>query len=252
MPFDELTFHHRLQRQGTLIEVGANKGDNTLHYSVWDNLVVEAFEPFTPAFETLKQRLTEGHRGLIPRRVRLHNVALGAKPGTATLRIPYADGHGAFDEWASLSKTFDDMPGVKFNAVDVPVWTIDSLDISDLTAIKLDAEGFEQEVLMGARRTIAQCRPILSVECEERHRQGCTWFIPGIMEALNYDGYWYDYKKDEFRMISSFDRQTMQQAGKSPLDQDYGEFYIFLFFFLPRENHGLRLQLERIAPIRDN
>lgn len=248
MAFDELIFHNRLARAGTIIDVGANKGEMSLHFSTWERQKLVAFEPFPPSFEILSHRLTEGFGGQIPARVRLVCAALGEKPGFGTMRVPKT-AQGVIDEWASLAKTFENMAGVDFEEVQVPVWTIDGLNISDIVSIKIDAEGYEAEVLHGARKTLQYSRPIISIECEERHRKGCTWYIPGFMRALDYNGFWYDYLKNEFFPVSKFDAQTMQIAASSPAESNYGDFYIFQFYFLPRENHELHLLLKEIAPI---
>ena len=218
----------------------------TLHFSVWERQKILAFEPFPPVFAVLKQRLTEGFGGNIPGRVQLFQVALGETPGLAKMRVPKTE-HGIIDEWASLVKTFEGMEGVEYDELEVPVWTIDSLDAPDVTNIKIDVEGYEIEVLHGARRTLKKCRPVLSVECEERHRKGTTWYVPGFMRALDYNGFWYDYHNDEFWPVSKFDRDKMQLAGPSPRDTDYGETYIFQFFFIPREDYDSHLRLGELA-----
>jgi len=41
---------------------------------------------------------------------------------------------------------------------------IDSLDLRRLDLLKIDVEGMEEEVLAGAQRTLAQCRPVVLVE----------------------------------------------------------------------------------------
>jgi FkbM family methyltransferase len=248
MSFDELAFHHKLVRPGTIIEVGANKGTMTLHFAVWERQKVVAFEPFPPTFELLKRGLTAGFSGNIPDRVRLVQAAVGEKPGEAKLRVPKTE-LGIIDEWASLAKTFEGMEGVEYEEINVPVWTIDSLDISDVTNIKVDAEGYEIEVLHGARRTLRECRPVLSVECEERHRKGTTWYVPGFMRALDYNGFWYDNRTNEFRSISRFDREKLQIAGSSPRDYGYGEPYVFQFFFIPREDYELHIRLAEFGTV---
>lgn len=248
MAFDELAFHHKLARPGTIIEVGANKGVMTLHFSVWERQKLIAFEPFPPIFDLLKQNLTEGFGGEIPDRVRLVRAALGDKLGQAKMRVPRTE-HGVIDEWASLAKTFEGMDGVEYEEVEVPVRTIDSLDVPDVTNIKIDAEGYEIEVLQGALHTLKRCRPVLSVECEERHRKGATWYVPGFMRALDYNGFWHDPRSGEFWPIAKFDRDALQVAGSSPRDDTYGETYIFIFYFIPRENHELHLKLGEFGQV---
>jgi FkbM family methyltransferase len=248
MVFDELTFHHKLVRPGTIIEVGANKGDYTLHFSVWERQKVVAFEPYPPTFKELVRRITEGFGEKIPDRVRLIQGAVGEKLGQAKMRVPKTE-HGIINEWASLAKTFEGMDGVEYEEFEVQVWTIDAMDIPDVTNLKIDAEGYEIEVLHGARRTLQKCRPVVSVECEERHRKGTTWYVPGFMRALDYNGFWYDYRTNEFWPITKLDRETMQIAGPSPRDNIYVEPYIFLFCFIPREDHESHLRLAEFGVI---
>lgn len=248
MAFDELAFHNKLARPGTIIEVGANRGAMTLHFSVWERQKVVAFEPFPPVFDALRRNLIEGFGGEIPDRVRLFQAALGEKPGRAKMRVPRTE-HGLIDEWASLAKTFEGMEGVEYDEIEVPVWAIDSLGISDATSIKIDAEGYEIEILHGAVQTLKRCRPILSIECEERHRKGTTWYVPGFMRALDYNGFWYDFRSNEFWPVGTFDRDTLQVAGSSPRDYNYGETYIHIFYFIPRENYDLHLRLAEFGTV---
>ena len=47
----------------------------------------------------------------------------------------------------------------------------DVLD-GDIGFIKIDVEGHELSVLEGASSLIERCRPVLLIECEERHNPG--------------------------------------------------------------------------------
>lgn len=56
-----------------------------------------------------------------------------------------------------------------FAEVEVQSYRLDDLSISDVGFIKIDVEGYELEVLQGAKKTIASSRPNLIVEIEEKH-----------------------------------------------------------------------------------
>ncbi len=239
MSFTELTFHECLARPGSIIDVGANVGKFSRPFSTWKQNKLYAFEPFPPIFEALKASLMNDHGGQLPATTKLHMVALGEKMGTAKMRVPKVAGIGLIHQWGSLIKSFEGLDGIEGIEFDVPVWTIDGLCIDDLSAIKLDAEGYEIEVLQGATHTLQRCRPIVSCECEERHREGSTWYIPGFMRGLGYDG-WF-YHQAQFWPLSSLDRGTMQVATATGAPES--DPYVNEFLFIPRERDDLRQRL---------
>lgn len=51
---------------------------------------------------------------------------------------------------------------------------LDDIIKDDVGFIKIDVEGHELAVLKGATSLINRCRPVLLVECEERHSPGGT------------------------------------------------------------------------------
>jgi FkbM family methyltransferase len=249
MPFfSELEFHRHLARPGTIIDVGANIGAFSRPFSTWKQNRLIAFEPFPPIFERLKASLIADHGGKLPVTTKLCMAAAGDTMRTAMMRVPNVDGVGIVHEWASLAKSFEGIDGVGAYEFEVPVWTIDGLGLDDLTAIKIDAEGYEIEVLHGARFSIQRCRPIISCECEERHREGVTWYIPGFMRALGYDA-WF-YHREQFWPVSSLDRRTMQVASSTgPAESDP---YIGQFMFIPRELDDMRQRMLYFGSFRSD
>jgi hypothetical protein len=88
-------------------------------------------------------------------------------------------------------------------------------------------------VLRGARETLVRNRPILSVEIEERHREGSTWAVPAWLDALGYDAVYELW--GEWRPMAEFHRPTMQRASPNPAVFTSSDPYVFAFYFLPRE-----------------
>ncbi|MGK7861920.1 FkbM family methyltransferase [Falsiroseomonas sp. E2-1-a4] len=228
---DELTFHTRLHRPGSILDVGAHDGLLTLPLSRLPGARVLAFEPLPSAFARLESAIRAGY-GAIPPHVELHPVALGAEAGSLTLSVPVLDGVPQ-EQWASTAKTYDSFGSVTVLRHEVAVTTIDALDLPDLQHVKLDAEGFEEEVLAGARATLTRCRPVLSLEVEERHRPGSTRDVPALLAGLGYetwfalDGAWHPH--------AEFDAATMQVASPDPAIFAASEPYIFTFFAWPAE-----------------
>jgi hypothetical protein len=89
----------------------------------------------------------------------LVNAALGRTPGTARL-TDYGDGDSG--KWSLRS---DRDESASFH---VQVDTLDrareSLNIDQVDLIKLDVEGFEPQVILGAQEVLAESRPIIFLE----------------------------------------------------------------------------------------
>ena len=236
---DELGFHRALHRPGTVVDVGAHDGAFTLPFAALPATRVIAFEPLPAAFARLEAAVCAAHGGAVPAHVALRAAALGDADGTVTLTLPVLDG-APQEQWASTVKGYAAHgPRVAERRHTVPVVTLDGLGLPDLTAIKLDAEGAEYEVLRGARETLLRCRPVLSVEIEERHREGATWAVPAYLDALGYDVLWEFW--GAWNPMAEFDRAAMHRASPDPTVFAASDPYVFTFYALPREHAATML-----------
>ena len=231
---DEPDFHRALFRPGTLVDIGAHSGSMILALADLPWTRILAFEPLPTAFARLRQAVYT-HWGHIPAHVLLRPQALGEAVGTLSLEVPVVAGV-AQEQWASVAKNYaawqaDDPRIEQVRRYAVPVLPLDALELDDVTAIKLDAEGAEEEVLRGATATLRRCQPVLSVEIEERHRPGCTRRVPDLLDQLGYEG-WYEFYGD-WRPIAQFDPAAMQRASPSPACFEVSDPYVFCFYFTP-------------------
>ncbi|WP_421994260.1 FkbM family methyltransferase [Roseococcus sp.] len=229
-PVEELDVHRALHRPGVLLDIGAHDGLLTLPFARLPDSRVHAFEPLPAAMARLRTNLAQEF-GAIPPHVTLHAEALGAAPGEAVLTWPVLDGVPQ-EQWASIAKDYAEHASVGTDSRRVRVVTLDSLDLRDVTAIKLDAEGAEQEVLEGARATLTHSRPLLSVEIEERHRPGSTRKVPKLLAELGFSGWFWHAG---WQPLAAFDAATMQVASADPAVFGGSDPYIFSFFFFPEE-----------------
>lgn len=239
---DELGFHRTLHRPGTLLDVGAHDGAFALPFAALPASRVLAFEPLPAAFARLRAAFGE----TLPAHVELCQEALGDRDGEAVLSVPVLDGEPQ-EQWASTAKGYGGTgePRVVERRFAVPLRRLDGFGLRDLTAVKLDAEGAEYEVLRGAHDTLLRCRPVLSVEIEERHRVGSTWAVPAFLDALGYDTYWEHW--DDWLPMAAFDRATMHRASPNPAVFEASDPYVFVFYALPREDAEAMLARLRAA-----
>lgn len=232
-PMDEITFHTRLHRPGAMLDVGAHDGLLTIPFARLPHSRVWAFEPLPSAFARLEAAVRAAFGG-IPPHVALHRAALGDAAGEITLAMPVVEGV-VHEQWASMVKDYAQhaASGVTVQTVTAPLLRLDDLGLTDLTHAKLDAEGAEYEVLRGMRETLLRCRPAMTLEVEERHREGSTWAVPAYLDALGYDVFF--EVRDEWFPVSALDRATMQRASPDPTVFAASDPYVFIFYALPRE-----------------
>jgi FkbM family methyltransferase len=131
---------------------------------------VHSFEPTAINFECL-QKNTESLDN-----VTLHRSGLGDKETVLSIKLPRDSNNcGNF----SLVDFDDDTDTVEES---ISIVTLDSLNLApDL--IKIDVQGFDYNVLLGAADTIAQHRPVIIVESETKKSRN---IIGEFLTALGY------------------------------------------------------------------
>lgn len=198
------------------IDVGANEGVYTHAFAVAGALV-EAFEPHPKSLEVLRA-YARRHR-----RVRVHGVALGEYPRTATLYVPARDGR-AVPGRASLEAV--ELEAARYQ---VDVRTLDSFGFDDVAVIKIDVEGRELDVLRGARETVTRCRPALLMEIEQRHLRVPIADVFAEVARLGYAGSFL-LPHAGVRPLSEFDPTAHQRAAHA--DRPHA-LYVNNFIFSP-------------------
>ena len=124
----------------TAVDVGG-------HIGLWSYNLAAAFEQ-VHAFEPV-----EAHRACFARNVEaanvtLHACALGREEGSVSIHTaPTSTG----DSWVK-------------GGGNIPMVTLDSLQLTEVDFIKIDCEGYEENVLRGAVETIERDRPVIIVE----------------------------------------------------------------------------------------
>lgn len=243
----EIEFHRGLHRPGMIVDIGAHQGRLTLPLAELPGSSIVAFEPLPPAFARLQKCLAAAWGGAVPPHVTLRPEALADCAGMTTLSVPRINGV-LQEEWASIAKDYSPHAvDPRIEAIEtwsVPLLRLDDVGLTDVTAIKIDVEGAELEVLRGAWLTLSTYRPCLSVEIEERHRPGSTRAVPELLRELGYEG-WFEFFGDWLH-IEQLDIATMQRASPSPAKFSVLHPYVFSFYFVPSERREELASLARL------
>lgn len=132
-------------------DIGANTGYYGILSATKFGATVHSFDPIPEHIYCIKKSAQLNN---ISEQITTHTIALGNAKNTLQLSIA---GSGS-----SLSKKFIDSSDKQ--KMSVPVETLDSLNLPAPHFIKIDVEGYEWEVLQGAKKIIEKHRPICFIE----------------------------------------------------------------------------------------
>lgn len=148
---------------GLVLDVGANIGCVSQALIAAGKQVV-AFEPQPAIYELLVKNCPKAT---------CINAALGSKIGKA--RMPLVD--------YSKRGNFGGLGIPQGGDLSVDLLTLDSFNYQNVSLIKIDVEGYEEEVLRGAVETIERCKPIIYLEAD---RQDKLFSLATFLKSINY------------------------------------------------------------------
>ena len=166
---DKERFLMNLEFSGkTVYDIGAHIGITTLFFSraVGDKGQVISFEPNPEAFGTLHRNVDLN--GLT--NVRLFNVALGAKRDTLGLVLVFGDSSSALAtlDMSRQAELLKYKGRIRTRILPVEVYPLDEYilanSLPDPDFVKIDVEGYEYSVLLGAQGTLLGRKPPLLLE----------------------------------------------------------------------------------------
>jgi FkbM family methyltransferase len=152
--FSEIDLINQLLKPGFIVlDVGANIGTHTLQFakSVQPNGLVYAFEPQRIAFEFLCANIVlNNYLNIFP-------MMAGVSDNCGEITVPIVNPNTRANSGSINIESYS-------NGDMVRLLTIDSLNLNSCNFIKVDVEGMERKVLLGAKETIKKFRPFLFVE----------------------------------------------------------------------------------------
>lgn len=138
------------------VDVGANVGTYSLLAATTPGAQIWSFEPATQAFDRLRENVALNQ---LESRLRTYRVAVGAAPGRALVTT-------GGDTVNRLLQ-----PGESAACEEVAVvaldHVIDAATARSVRLMKIDVEGFEEQVLRGAERILQTSAPVLIVEAND-------------------------------------------------------------------------------------
>lgn len=136
---------------GSIIDIGANIGNHVKYFANFLNFEgIYCFEPHDINFNLLVDNVQS--------KVIAYNCALGAVKGKCKL-------------WSSAEPNSGHFRVYNDNSADasIDLLTLDEFVFSNVTLIKIDVEGFEYNVILGAMRTILKYKPVLFIETNDNN-----------------------------------------------------------------------------------
>ncbi|UYG06035.1 FkbM family methyltransferase [Halomonas sp. M4R1S46] len=145
----------RLEHGDLVLDVGANIGNHTLYLAAVTGCRVHSFEPNALLCRALQQSIEANG---LSASVWVHSVGVGSATGKA--RFAHEDETNLGGQSLSLDSS---------DGAAIDVIRLDDLEFDEpVTAIKVDVEGMELDVLEGAKDLIARDSPLLYIECQKQ------------------------------------------------------------------------------------
>lgn len=185
-------------REGLVVDIGANTGQSARSIRIYNrSLEILSFEP-----NRLLDAELAATRNLLGPGFDYRLFGLGRRQQMLTLFCPVASGT-PLSPWATADRAslehnrpaIEREVGTQVSVTTVPIEIrrFDDLGIKP-TAVKIDVEGLELDVLDGMRETLASAEPMLMIECSEH-----TPEVVALLAEYGYRVYSYDPRKNTLR-----------------------------------------------------
>lgn len=164
-----------------IIDVGAQSGLYSLYAKYLPLSTFYSFEPFTPTFDLLNQNIKLNN--II--NVQTYNIGLSNKKDKMILNTCVE--HNGLHTLGSKPLRFHNI-----KPIEIEVNTIDELFFEKnipVHFIKIDTEGWEYKILLGAMKTIHKYKPMIQIEWNETNMEQCNIKPSHVNDLIREIGY---------------------------------------------------------------
>ncbi len=162
---DGLTKSLITKSEPVIFDVGANKGQSITRYKkLFQNPIIHSFEPNINEVNILKQKYIND------KNLYLNNVAVGDKKGNLEFNINAISGHSSFKNlipnttWIKKRSNSIKIDHKNYTTkkVNAEIITLDDYvnekNLTNIDILKIDTQGFEDKVLLGAQNLLKNNR----------------------------------------------------------------------------------------------
>lgn len=176
------------QKGNTIIDIGGNVGEISMNFAriVGDKGEVHSFEPHPINVKRFKENLSLNDL----KNLTLNDKALGGEEGIFQLLIVDENNYGR----NRISTKADDIKNKVCENVQVVLLDnyIEKCKIEKVDLIKIDVEGYEMNVLKGAKNTLKKYHPILFIEIDDNNlklQDSCSKELIDFLKDFEYSLY---------------------------------------------------------------
>jgi len=178
-----------LNEESIILDIGANIGNHSIYWSIIDNVKrVYSFEPVKTTFDILTKNIELNHLG---EKIVANNIGFGEKECLSNIK----------DQYSMLNiggTSLEECDNGEFKITTLDNYIKENFKDNKIDFVKIDVEGFEYKVLLGAEKTLKKYKPAIFIESWEKNFEK----VNELLESYGYDktcdfpgsNYLYEYK----------------------------------------------------------